>query len=68
MDLPADYRKPVVKLVGEDGNAWNLLGRVSRAMKAAGIPKETIDAFFAEATDGDYQNLLRVVMTYVEVE
>ncbi|MBI1850647.1 MAG: hypothetical protein HYR85_09920 [Planctomycetes bacterium] len=67
-DLPADYRKPTVKLVGTDGNALSILGRVSAAMKEAGIPKETIDAFFREATAGDYDHLLRVVMTYAEVE
>ena len=67
MDLPADYRKPVVKLSETDGNAFAILGRVSAAMKRAGIPKETISAFFAEATAGDYDHLLRTAMKYAEV-
>jgi hypothetical protein len=68
VELPSDYVKPVVKLVGEDGNAWNILSRVSRAMKAAGIPKAIIDQFIAEATAGDYDHLLQTVMRYAEVE
>lgn len=55
-----------VKLVGEDGNAFSILGRVSREMRNAGIPKETIDQYVREATSGDYNNLLRVTLSYVE--
>ena len=68
VDLAADYRKPVVKLIGTDGNSFALLGRVSAAMREAGIPKETISAFFAEATAGDYDHLLCTCMKYVEVK
>jgi hypothetical protein len=57
-----------VKLVGEDGNAYQILGRVMGAMRAAGVPKETIDEYYQEATSGDYSNLLRVTLRYVDVE
>jgi hypothetical protein len=54
-----------VKLVGEDGNAFFILGRVNQAMRRAGVPKEDIDAYNEEAKSGDYNNLLRVTMATV---
>ncbi len=56
-----------VRLVGEDGNAWAILGRVSAALKRAGIGKQERDAFFAEATAGDYDHLLQTAMRWVDV-
>lgn len=57
-----------VALVGEDGNAFAILGRVTKALKRAGASKEEVDEFMAEATSGDYDHLLRTVMAWVEVE
>ena len=57
-----------VKLVGTDGNAWALIGRVSQALRRGGQSKEFIDAFVKEATGGDYYHLLATVMEVVEVE
>ncbi len=54
-----------VRLVGEDGNAFAIMGRVRQAMKRARVPRETIDAYTAEATSGDYYNLLKVTLEYV---
>ena len=56
-----------VKLIGKDGNAFAIMGAVSKALKRAGhadLAKE----YFEEATSGDYDNLLRVTMEYVIVE
>lgn len=57
-----------VKLVGEDGNAFAILGRVMKAMKVAGLPKEVQDAYFAEATSGDYGHLLATTMKWVKTK
>jgi len=57
-----------VKLVGEDGNAFLILSRVNREMKRHRIPKDVIKSFIKEATDGDYDHLLRTCMKYVNVE
>jgi hypothetical protein len=57
-----------VRLVGENGNAFAILGRVMGAMKAAGVSDEDRQAFEAEATAEDYDQLLRVVMEWVDVE
>jgi len=60
--------KPTVKLIGLDGNAFSILGRVKLALKRAGADKEYIDQYLSEATLGDYDHLLAVSMGYVEVE
>lgn len=57
-----------VKMVGEDGNAFSILARVSGAMRKAGIDKGEIDQFTSEAMSGDYDHLLRTVMATVSVD
>ena len=57
-----------VKLVGTDGNAWALIGRVSQALRRGGQSKGFIDAFVKEATSGDYNHLLCTCMEVCEVE
>lgn len=57
-----------VKMIGEDGNAFAILGRVRSALKKAGITQEEIDAFMSEATAGDSDHLLQVVIKWINVE
>lgn len=57
-----------VELVGQDGNAFAILGRVNGAMIRADISREERDAFLAEATSGDYNHLLRTVTKWVSVD
>lgn len=59
--------KPKVKLVGEDGNAFVILGRVSKALRKAGMETEAA-LFLLKAVEGDYDHLLRTAMKYIEVE
>ena len=56
-----------VKLVGEDGNAFMILGKVSGALKRAGY-REEAETYMKEAMSGDYNHLLQTTMEYVEVE
>lgn len=56
-----------VKLVGANGNAFNIMALVTKALKKNGR-KDLVDAYINEATSGDYDELLRVTMEYVEVE
>jgi hypothetical protein len=56
-----------VKLSGQDGNAFFILGRVSKAMKSANIPAEEQKAFMDEAMSGDYDHLLRTCCEWVNV-
>ena len=66
--------KPTVILAGTDGNAFSIMGNVTRAMKAYGREHDDYNAalmaklFRAEATMGDYDNLLQTCFKYCEVE
>jgi len=60
--------KPVLKLVGEDGNAFFILGRASKVARRAGCSQEKIDEFMTEAKSGDYDNLLCTCADYFDVE
>ena len=64
-------RKPpkypvIVQLSGTDGNAFALMGRVDRALRDTGCSAAERDSFQAEAMAGDYNNLLRVCMAWVD--
>ena len=54
-----------VPLSGEDGNAFAIMGRTVRAMRAAGVPTADTEAFMAECNAGDYDHLLQTVMATV---
>lgn len=56
-----------VQLSGEDGNAFAILGRVSRGLRSGGATKSEIDEFMSEATSSDYENLLATCMRWVSV-
>lgn len=58
------YPNVNVRLVGEDGNGFFIVGRVSSALKRAGYA-DAADEFVAEATSGDYDHLLATVLAYV---
>lgn len=59
------YPQVKVRLVGEDGNAFSIMGRITDAMKRAGIPQDEIKLYQSESTSGDYYNLLRTAMEWV---
>lgn len=60
-------KKPKVKLIGKDGNAFAIMGVVSAALRKAGFDKPYIDEYMRESMAGDYDNLLCVAMKYVDV-
>ena len=53
-------------LVGVDGNAFSVMGYTSRALKREGL-RDLVDKMHEEATAGDYNNLIRVCMKYVDM-
>ena len=57
-----------VKLVGNDGNAFAILGQVSKAMRKGGVLPEEVDKFMDDAMSGDYHHLLQTAMKWVNVE
>lgn len=57
-----------VKLIGEDGNAFSIIGRVVREMRRQKIKQEIIDQYKKECMSGDYDNLLATTMKYVDCD
>ena len=66
--MKAPKTKPTVKLTGNDGNAFAIMGNVKNTLKKNGADKEYIDQYMKDAMSGDYDHLLLVSMEYVDVE
>lgn len=61
------YPNIKVKLIGENGNAFVVLGKTTQEMRRHKVPKEEIDAYMKEATSGDYDNLIQVTGKWVNI-
>jgi len=57
--------KPKLKLLGENGNIFSILGAAKRVAQKNDMDWKKIEE---EATSGDYNNALQVMMKYFEVE
>lgn len=57
--------KPKLVLVGNDGNAFTILGAAHRVARENNMDWKTISA---EAMSGDYDHLLQTMAKYFEVE
>ncbi len=56
--------KPVLELLGQDGNAFAILGRASLIARKNNMDWDMISD---EAMSGDYDHLLQMMMKYFEV-
>jgi len=54
------------KLVGQDGNAFFLMGHFKNCAKKSGWTKEEIDEVMEEAMSGDYNHLVCVLSNHCE--
>ena len=55
-------------LVGQDGNAFYLMGYFSRQARKSGWSQKEIDLVLAEAKADDYNHLLCTLDSYLEPE
>ena len=62
----SEQKKPVVKLVGQDGNIFNLLGLSSRALKQAGQPEQAKEMLGKVAQAKSYDEALQIICRYVD--
>lgn len=62
------YPEITVRLTGENGNAFNILSICLKTMRQSGLSQEERDAFYAEATSGNYDHLLATCMEWFNVE
>jgi len=57
--------KPKLKIIGEDGNVFVILGKAKRVAERNNMDWPKIHE---EAMTGDYDHVLRTMMKYFEVE
>ncbi len=48
-----ELERPALELLGHDGNAFGILGRAIKTLRAAGYSEERVDEFLAEAEAGE---------------
>ena len=63
-----DFIKPPVRMVGEDGNAFAIIGRVSKALKGAGYRDKAKKWQAAAMSCDSYDALLGLVFEYADVD
>lgn len=63
-----DFEKPTVQLTGEDGNVFSIIGRVSKALRCAGLVDEAKEFTRKALNSGSYDEVLQLCFDYVEVE
>ena len=61
------YPEIEVQLMGNDGNAFAIMGAVRKALKRANVSTDEIAEYTKQSQSGDYNNLLRVAMSWVTV-
>lgn len=60
-------KKPKVKLIGRDGNAFSIMGFCHEAWRKAGGDPTEWKTIREEMTSGDYNNLLATACKYFDV-
>lgn len=59
--------KPPLRLVGENGNAFAILGKACQVARQAGWTEEQVKEFLDEARSGDYNRLLQTCVKHFDV-
>ena len=60
--------KPTVKLTGENGNVFNLIGLTKKALVKAGLRDEGNEFVHKAYSAGSYNEVLNLIFEYCEVE
>lgn len=61
------YPEIEVQLSGNDGNAFAIMGAVSKALRRADVSQSEIDQYLNQSMSGDYDNLIQTAMRWVSV-
>ena len=64
----AENKKPIAKVIGEDGNVFNLIGICSRALKRAGQNDKATELFKKVTSCGSYDEALCIMSDYCELQ
>ena len=60
--------KPIVELIGKDGNVFNLIGLTKKALVKAGMQDEGNEFVRKAYRAGSYDEVLNLIFEYCEVE
>ncbi len=66
--MPKEKQKPTVKLTGNSGNAFYIIGRCLSELRRAGYTQAELKQFEKEATSGNYDNVLQTAMRWCNVK
>lgn len=64
---PQQKEKPDCKLIGEDGNIFNLMGIASRTLKQNGLKDEAKEMCSRVTSSGSYYEALNIIGEYVNI-
>ena len=62
-----EKRKPKCKLIGENGNIFNLMGIASRTLKRNGLKEESEEMIKRIEESHSYDEALMIIADYVEI-
>lgn len=66
--MSTEIVKPVAKLLGQNGNVFNLLAICTIALKEAGLKEQAKELQDKVYASGSYDEALQLMMQYCEVE
>ena len=66
--VPRQAHKPKMKLIGQDGNIFSILGRAGRLLRQNGQRKQAEEMFQRVQNCGDYYKALGIISEYVKTE
>lgn len=66
--MEVKYPSVKLELVGQDGNAFSILGRACVAMRKASLSRDVMHVFSEEARSGDYNHLLQTCMNWFDCD
>lgn len=65
--MEANKTKPTCKLIGQDGNIFNLIGITSRTLKRAGMQAEAKEMYDRVFGCSSYSEALTIIGEYVDI-
>lgn len=65
--IPEEKQKPDCKLIGEDGNVFNLLGIASRTLRQNGMAEQAVEMRDRVCSSGSYGEALCIIGDYVNI-
>ena len=64
----SDNLKPQCKLIGINGNVFNIIGTVSKTLRKAGLRDKAVEFSDLAVQQESYDAVLRLCFEYVDVE